>query len=81
MQRVFRDLANAVAKVEPLAALGGNSEEPLQTAAQVGGLADVGLTVAAQREDSRIRGNFLEKSVAALRRKCDCARERGSYRI
>ena len=75
------DLANAVTKVEPFAALSGNSEQPLQTAAKICSLADIGLAVASQREDSRIRGNFFKKTVTALRRKCDCARERGGIRI
>ena len=64
------DRADTVAQVELLRAFLERAEQTLQAAAEVGGLADVGLGVgifAAQEEDSRGRGDCGEDLRISLR--------------
>ncbi len=69
------DLVDAVAKIESLTVLRWRPEQSLETAPEIGGLADVRLAFTSKQENRRNCRQFLKEALVLIRRECEGARE------
>jgi hypothetical protein len=69
------DFVDAITQVQALALFARRAEKACQPAAEIGGLADVRLSIAAQQEDCGRDGESGEEGFVVVRREWKRARE------